>query len=225
MPLTSTMTRCTSRTVAAAGQVLLTLEVDVAAQRTHSAVGQYVLATTPAGKGFFALCNAPGQAWQLLVKGEGAAAGHLASAPLDVQWEVSPAHGRGFDLDGLCRTVLVIGGGTGMAPLWPLTQALVARGVVPRVLYSATHEDALAFRAPLAALHDAGKVALTLLSSREPAPIPPVRPGHVTDLLVAGNGDFSDVTAFVAGPPGMVEAVGSRLRSLGTAEEHVRTNY
>ncbi len=222
----TTTPRLRSRSDEARGQRLLTLDVPEPLRRSHVAPGQVVVVQSPAGPGYFALCNAPGEPWQVLVKGEaGRAAAFLASLDEGAALDVSAAQGAGFRVDGLRPTAVLVAGGTGIAPVWPLARALVEMGRRPRVLVSAATVVDHAFVAPLRAMRDAGHADVALFASREAAPPEPFVAGRCTAALGEGAFDPAGVTVFLAGPSAMVKDLAAMFAARGVSAEHVRRNY
>jgi ferredoxin-NADP reductase len=118
--------------------------------------------------------------------------------------------------------VLLVGGGTGIAPLRSmLVQALdTGRAPVAHMIYSARTVDELAYRGELEGLVRAGRIALTLTVTREEGAWPGRR-GRIDRELLAGALSGPDTWCLVCGPPALVSDVRSALDELRVPPERV----
>jgi NAD(P)H-flavin reductase len=107
-------------------------------------------------------------------------------------------HGTPLDIEGPFGTftlpplghgarVLLVGGGTGIAPLRSMLVQALDTGMVPvaHVIYSARTVDELAYRDELEGLARAGRIALTFTVTREEG-VWPGRRGRIDRALLAG---------------------------------------
>jgi NAD(P)H-flavin reductase len=119
--------------------------------------------------------------------------------------------------------VLLVGGGTGIAPLRSmLVQALdTGRAPVAHVIYSARTVDELAYRDELEGLTRAGRIALTLTVTREEGAAWAGRRGRIDRELLAGALSGQDTWCLVCGPPALVSDVRSALDALQVPPERV----
>jgi ferredoxin-NADP reductase len=139
--------------------------------------------------------------------------------PLDIEGPFGmftlPALGHG-------ARVLLVGGGTGIAPLRSmLVQALdTGRAPVAHVIYSARTVDELAYRDELEGLGRSGRIALTLTVTREEGAWSGRR-GRIDRELLAGALSGPDTWCLVCGPPALVSDVRSALDELQVPPERV----
>ncbi|MHA4951026.1 ferredoxin reductase [Micromonospora sp. SD19] len=122
------------------------------------------------------------------------------------------------------RPALLIGGGSGVAPLMSMVRAATAP---TRLLYSTRSPSDALFTADLASAEAAGGglVAVTHVYTRvAPAgwPAPPRRLDADTLARVAWPHD-ADAVAFVCGPTGFVETVADLLVTIGHNPATIRT--
>jgi NAD(P)H-flavin reductase len=188
--------------------------------------GQYVQLNTPAGAGFFALCNLPGASPQLLVKRQpDGAAAWLVNTPELSALEVTGPMGAGFSLADVTAgsPTLVLATGSGIAPVVPLLSALERVGSVPSVHYGARTADALALLTELSAAHQRSAARVTLYVST-PDGSHAHRTGRVTDALAAPLEAQGRMVVFLCGVPAMVEEATARLTAMGTPATFVRRN-
>lgn len=117
--------------------------------------------------------------------------------------------------------LLLIGGGTGIAPLRSmLVEALeTGRAPIAHVLYSARTADEFAYRAELEALAGNGRISLTLTVTREGAEWGGRRGRIDRDLL--GALVAPDTWCLVCGPPTLVADVLAALDALQVPAERV----
>jgi NAD(P)H-flavin reductase len=193
-------------------------DVEILALR---APGQYVrFATEGGGQSLYALANAPGEAWEILVKREGSS---LSTAQVGDERLVTPPQGRGFPVrEHAGRDLVLVGVGTGIAPLRGVLRVVTAaRADFGRVtlVYGQRTRAEMAYPADRARWASLG-VEIVLVSSREDDP-----PRHVQDVLAAGMPGLRGGIAYVCGMPAMVDEVTRVLHAAGVAEEHVFQNY
>ncbi|MBI5497308.1 MAG: FAD-dependent oxidoreductase [Deltaproteobacteria bacterium] len=219
--LPSQPARVARRLPAATRQVLLELHVADLGGVSHTQPGQYVAAGTPEGTGWFALVNPPGDPVELLVRDGDGAAGALYRAAPGTEFTLGGAQGFGFPLTGVRpgTPVLLVAGGTGIAPLVPLLGAVVERGAVATLLYGVRDRGGFALLERLRGAH-----RTTLFVSRD-VPEPPEVAGRVTDALAGDALPWTGLVAFLSGPPGMVTAARDKLLALGTRGDNVRVNF
>ncbi|WP_248836972.1 ferredoxin reductase family protein [Frankia sp. AgKG'84/4] len=116
--------------------------------------------------------------------------------------------------------VLLIGGGSGIAPIRALAEDLVRRGDDVVVVHRASHPADLALHGEFREVADAGLVRLhTLTGSRRDLGFDPLDAAH----LGAAVTDAADRDVFVCGPPGMTTAAARSLRALGVPRHRVHT--
>lgn len=137
---------------------------------------------------------------------------------------VSPPIGR-FTLPEATaeHPLLFIAGGTGIAPLRSMLVELVnsgRRGSLALV-YSARMPEEFAYLDELRALHDAGKITLTLTLTGDARDWRHARgragDRHLADLATPGT------TAFICGPPSMVTDIPEALIRLGVPRQQIKT--
>lgn len=92
----------------------------------------------------FSICDAQGGDLTLLYERVGKGTELLRELPNGSELDVLTGLGNGFDLSESGDTPLLIGGGTGVSPLYALAKALVAAGKKPSVILGfATRADVL----------------------------------------------------------------------------------
>ncbi|MCK9893951.1 ferric reductase-like transmembrane domain-containing protein [Frankia sp. AgB32] len=115
---------------------------------------------------------------------------------------------------------LLIGGGSGIAPIRALAEDLVRRGDDVVVVHRASHPDDLALHGEFREVADAGLLRLrTLTGSRGELGFDPLDATH----LGAAVPDAADRDVFVCGPPGMTIAAARSLRALGVPRHRIHT--
>lgn len=211
------------------GLVWLALHAPTHLAIAHRHPGQYIqVRTSPEAKpSFMALANAPGEAWGLLVKDEGAGAA-LAALPEGSPLELTVPMGPGFPVDDFQqgRDLLFVGVGTGLAPLRSaLREALTKRAYFGRLVWLAGAKDAasMPFTDELADWRSAG-VELHLAYSQ--ATLPNAHRGYVQDRLAAATGgSAAPFAALVCGMPAMESAVREGLTTLGLPADAFYRNF
>src|SRR6185295_11825586 len=104
----------------------LALEAPPELVADHRLPGQYVKLEHEAGKGYFALANAPGDGLELLVKRGAPLADALIALPPGEAVSISGPTGQGYPIhDHSGHDVLLFAAGSGIAPL---------RGVIRHIL-------------------------------------------------------------------------------------------
>lgn len=122
------------------------------------------------------------------------------------------------------RPALLVGGGSGVAPLMSMMRVATAP---TRLVYSVRSPADALFTADLAAI-DArrdGRVSVTYVYTRATPPGWPEPPGRLTADMITDTGWLrgADPLAFVCGPTGFVEAVADLLVGIGFGPADIRT--
>jgi NAD(P)H-flavin reductase len=227
-----------SVTPVGARQALVVLDVDHSPVRSsHTIPGQYVKAAlwrddVPRP---YAIASRPGSATlELLVKlpsGDAPAEERRATLVSMLPGEklrVSRAEGRGYPLDTLRgHDVIVVGVGTGIAPLRSLIETMLLERTAfgeLTLLYGVQRPDDLAFRARFGAWAGLSLRVVPVVS----------RPGdsgwtgavgYVQDHLPKALAHPSRTHAVVCGLPEMDRVVSARLLELGVGPERVHRNW
>lgn len=117
--------------------------------------------------------------------------------------------------------ILLVGGGTGIAPLRSMLVEALDTGLAPvaHVLYSARTADEFAYRDELEALARDGRISLTLTVTREGAGWGGRRGRIDRELLAALVGP--DTWCLVCGPPPLVADVLAALDALQVPADHI----
>ena len=113
--------------------------------------------------------------------------------------------------------VLLIAGGVGITPLRALVEALPAEPGDVTLLYRATHEDDLLFRAELDDLSRTRGIQVRYLvgpRDKGPGPLSGPRLRHMVP-------DIRERDVYLCGPPGMMTAALRSLRSIGVRRSQV----
>lgn len=137
----------------------------------------------------------------------------LAELPLGREVGLLGPLGNGFDLPDAASSLLLVGGGAGVAPLFFAAEAGLAAGHHCRLLYGAATAELLVPTAELAAAGCEVELA-TDDGSRG-------HPGLVTELLVARLADAGQRAALVlaCGPEPMLAAVAAACKAAGVAAQ------
>jgi NAD(P)H-flavin reductase len=151
---------------------------------------------------------------------------------LDPHLELA-APGTLLDLDGPFGTfelpagaatpLLLVAGGTGIAPLRSMLVERLARTPVPPIslIYSARSADELAFRAELAALEATGRIKTFFTVTRAEDDGWHGRRGRIDAALLREALPPGDATCLVCGPPKLVQDTSALLRTLGVRESSI----
>jgi ferredoxin-NADP reductase len=131
----------------------------------------------------------------------------------------------GFTLDRIpeAAPLLLVAGGTGIAPMRSMIREAIAtgRGGPLSLVYSSRTPDEFAYLTELRALSADGKLKLKLTLTGDAADWSHARgragAGHFADDLAAST------VAFVCGPPAMVTEVPAALASLGVPRDRIIT--
>jgi propane monooxygenase reductase subunit len=216
---------------------LLTLEL---ASPLRFWAGQYVDVTIP-GSGItraFSMANAPGDhaaggstTLQFIIKiyPQGAFSARLDGGlnPGDPLVVRGP-YGTCFHREGRPGPLLLIGGGSGMSPLWSILQDHAARGVhrPVRFFYGArTRSDLFhleEFATFAAQLPDFRFIPA--LSNSEPSDEWSGETGYIHDVVartLRGEGLDGEIDAYSCGPPPMIDAVLPVLQMAGVEPERI----
>ncbi len=158
---------------------------------------------------------------ELLVPADGAF-GEIGLDPADVAGQLlaleGPAGSFGVPAGARHAPLLLIGGGTGIAPLRSVAlDRLEQADAAPMVLvYSARTPDEFAFDDEFAALHLQGRLRLHKTVTRDERTAELAgRSGRIDDALLAAALPGSDAWCLVCGPTGLVDTVTASLEGLG----------
>jgi len=113
--------------------------------------------------------------------------------------------------------LLLVAGGTGIAPLRSVLLDRLARPSVPlmSLVYSARAVDEFAFGDELQALAQTGRIALHCTVTRDEPAAWPGRTGRVDDVLLATAWPGDDAWALVCGPTAFENDVTAALQRMG----------
>lgn len=195
--------------------------------------GQAVMAglAGAATRSAYSIASAPALAAQgtleLLVPAEGAFGDPgldpvaVVGRPLTLD---GPIGGFGVPPGADAAPLLLVGGGTGIAPLRSVVLDRVDRpgAIAPVLVYSARTADEFAFDDEFTALHRAGRVRLHKTVTRDEQPAAwPGRAGRIDHGLLEVALPSPDAWCLVCGPAGFVESVTASLRALGVPDERI----
>jgi CDP-4-dehydro-6-deoxyglucose reductase/ferredoxin-NAD(P)+ reductase (naphthalene dioxygenase ferredoxin-specific) len=155
----------------------------------------------------------------------GVVSGYVAErAQLGDVVRVSGPFGTAYLRERHAGPVILAGGGTGLAPVLAMLDALVASGVERRidVYVGARAERDLYAHDRLAAAERAGVTVHRVLS--EPDAVSPHRTGFLADALRADALDLAGVKVYLAGPPVMVDTCIAALESRGVARRDMHAD-
>lgn len=193
--------------------------------------GQYVeVAAEGERPACFAIANGPEQrgAMELLVKEGTGVAGRLYAALPGDAFQVSDPRGPGFPRkDLLGRNVILIGVGSGMAPLRSVIQSILASrheyGERVMLIYGARTPFHIPFRAEIAKWR--AQIEVYKAMSRPADSDWSGYVGYVQHIVEGLDLPRENAIACVCGMPAMVEAVKARLKALGIPEDDVYLNF
>lgn len=192
--------------------------------------GQFIHLRTPSGDAsYFAIASAPGDAhYDILVKRANSASRELFELPVGATVQVVGPQGKGFPLGGFSGyDVLLIGVGTGIAPLRSVVRwALARREQFGRLtlLYGVLTPPHCCYQADLASWQDAGVDArVTVTSTAGLAWSGPV--GFVQDLLPSVKLVPQHTIVCLVGMKEMVQENTERLIKLGVPPDRILLNY
>lgn len=192
--------------------------------------GQFLHIRIPSGDAsYFAIASAPGHAhYEVLVKRAQGASRELFELPVGASVQVVGPQGKGFPLAGYEGfDVLLIGVGTGIAPLRSLVGwALARRREFGRLtlLYGVLTPPHCCYRNDFATWLTSGVDArVTVTSTGGCSWSGPV--GFVQDLLPTLRVDPHRTVACLVGMKEMVQANTERLRELGLPAERILLNF
>jgi ferredoxin-NADP reductase len=118
--------------------------------------------------------------------------------------------------------LLLVAGGTGIAPLRSVLMDRLARPGVPAIatVYSARSPEEFAYRSELDAMAAAGRIKLWLTVSRSDGPWDGRR-GRIDQVLLREVLPSPEACALICGPPALVSGVSDLLLTLGLRKERV----
>jgi ferredoxin-NADP reductase len=142
--------------------------------------------------------------------------------PLDVD---GPIGSFGVPADADHAPLLLVAGGTGIAPLRSVLLDRIPRVAAARVslVYSARSVDEFAFGDELEALARAGRLALHCTVTRDEPGAWPGRIGRIDDHLLAAAWPGNDTWSLVCGPAPFVSDVTTALARMGVDPDRVVT--
>ncbi|HTW85363.1 MAG TPA: 2Fe-2S iron-sulfur cluster-binding protein [Candidatus Sulfotelmatobacter sp.] len=223
-------TRIVALEHAAHDVVVLKLAVLSGGPFTFSA-GQYASLAFPGlPRRDFSMANAPGDEpleFHIRALPDGVVSAYVATrAAVGDELRVIGPFGGAYLRDAHTGPLLLAGGGTGLAPILSIVRTALARdpqrpvelyvGVRDeRDLYAEAELDALAAKHPSMHVH-------RILSA--PSGSTARRTGFIHDAIAADLGALTDVKAYVAGPPVMVDAVSELLTARGLAKRDLHAD-
>ncbi len=125
--------------------------------------------------------------------------------------------GQGFLREADPRPILAIAGGAGLAPMKSIVETLLAGGATQeiRLYFGVRRESDVYLDGPLRALARAHSNFDVHIVLSEAAPASHFRRGLISDAVAEDLHELGDYTAYVAGPPPMVEATCRLLAQRG----------
>jgi NAD(P)H-flavin reductase len=219
-----------SRTDAGGGLVRVSIEPPPAIATTFERPGQYVLLSIGGKSSYYVLANDVGdRRWELLVRPGGVVASAALGAPLGESFEVSAALGAGFPMEeARGRELLVVVTGSGIAAARPVvrTRLREREDRSTEVLVGVRTRDEVPLTPELAEWSRRGtRVTVCLSREHVGAQLEGYAEGYVQDVARANPSPSPGRMIFAAGVQGMVHAIRSLARELGSVESDVRTNY
>ncbi|MDP3908526.1 2Fe-2S iron-sulfur cluster binding domain-containing protein [Novosphingobium sp.] len=145
-------------------------------------------------------------------------------AAVDDVVEVSGPYGQFFLKDKVRAPHVMIAGGTGLAPMLAMIDALrVAPGRKPKVLLSfgCQTPDGLFSLEPIELRQHWMPTLDARISVDRGEPADGIRVGNPVAAITAEDGLTTDSVAYLCGPPAMIEAARKHLEHLGLAPENI----
>ena len=157
----------------------------------------------------FSVCDADAGSLTLLYKTVGEGTRKLAALPEGTELSALTGLGRGFDADACRKKALLVGGGLGAAPLYPLAKKLKAQGKEVTVVLGFNKADEIVLEKEFKALCD--QVVLATLDGSVGTK------GFVTDAIKEMAGEAGYDYFYTCGPMVMMKAVCNQLEGPGEA--------
>jgi benzoate/toluate 1,2-dioxygenase reductase component len=207
----------------------LTLDTDTP-EAVDFLPGQYVNITVPGSdqRRAYSFCTAPGDrraSFLIRITPGGAMSEHLTAVarPGDRITFTGPL--GGFHLRPVTRPVLMLAGGTGLAPLLAMVRTLARPGAAPahpvHLLYGVTTDADLVHLDTLTGL--AREIPGLTVDHCVADPASRARnTGYVTSLIGPDTLRGGDTDVYLCGPPPMVEAVREHIAALGVTPASFR---
>jgi len=119
--------------------------------------------------------------------------------------------------------ILAIGGGSGLAPMKSIVEEALARGMTQPInlYFGARNENDIYLEEHFTALSERYPNLRFVPVLSAPEGTTQRRSGMVTDAIAADFSDLSGFTAYLAGPPPMVDAARSVLPRLGLEQDAI----
>jgi ferredoxin-NADP reductase len=175
---------------------------------------------------------------------QAASAGHLEFLIQVIQDESPGPHlaqlvaGRPVDVEGPFgsfvlpagarpRSIVLVGGGTGIAPLRAMLWQMLEDSPATRIalLQSAKTPDELSYSGELRNLADAGAITLVETVTRDAPGSWRGGRGRIDASTLAALIDGPDTWCFVCGPDSLVEGIPRLLAALGVEAPNIRTEH
>ena len=210
------------------------LHLDLGDQGFSFRAGQAVVAglADRATRAAYSIASPPAAAarglLELLVPSEGAF-GESGLDPAELIGQAVAIEGPfgtfGVPADAEHAPLLLVAGGTGIAPLRSVALDRAGRGRPSDVtlVYSARTADEFAFDDELRTLASKGRVTLHQTVTRDERVAWPGRAGRVDESLLRSAWHGPDVWCLVCGPTAFVQTVTETLMRLGVAEARIAT--
>ena len=121
--------------------------------------------------------------------------------------------------------LLLVAGGTGIAPLRSILMARLAHGTTApiAVIYSARSPDEFAFRLELMALQSRGRITAHFTVTRDDPGTWPGRRGRIDRALLESALPSAATRCLICGPPQLVSDTKSLLERIGVPGERILT--
>ncbi len=122
------------------------------------------------------------------------------------------------------RPLVMVAGGTGLAPMLSMLESLLVSGQTGqpvRLLYGANRADELFSLSDLDSFCERGLLLTTELCVVEPDALWNGARGHITTLLQPDILNGGDCEVYLCGPPPMIEAAEERLSSFGVERARI----
>jgi CDP-4-dehydro-6-deoxyglucose reductase/ferredoxin-NAD(P)+ reductase (naphthalene dioxygenase ferredoxin-specific) len=178
----------------------------------------------------FSMANVPGTnelEFHLRVVPGGRVSGHAATnARIGDTLEVRGPFGAAYVREQHDGPVLLAGGGTGLAPMLAIADALLARNPARAITFYVAARDVRDLYAgaridALAAAHPSLRVHRVLSDATG---VHPHRSGTAAAAIAADATDRTGWKAYVAGPPAMVDTVVAELETQGLARRDIHAD-
>lgn len=185
------------------------MKVRLAVRDLNCRRGQCLRLTSPAGivrSYSIADCSADAVEFHVRLIAGGAMSSELRSAPMGSCFQVEGPFGKCYFRDGEMKPILLIGSGTGLAPLWGVIQDAVRQGHSAGIslFHGGAASEDLYFRNELLSLVESGKISY--VSCADLVTDPRDSEGSPLTHALAKHPDQTGYRVYLCGHPDLVKS-------------------